>query len=169
MASRFHFSGTIIPHFSQPLGQVFFSAMRLGWGARRRVCNFFQTGSNALPAAWRDDDVSLPDYDDVHSDCRSYCDECESGQGTSLPRLYHFCPSNISFFRVLGRCEQGIPLQIRKGLYMITRTNMLTVTVDQAPGHGRAERCFLKSRLRIAKWIRGKERESASRILEEIR
>ena len=28
---------------------------------------------------WRDDDVSTPDYDDVCSDSRSFCDECDSG------------------------------------------------------------------------------------------
>jgi len=28
---------------------------------------------------WRDDDVSLPDYDEVRSDCRDFCSDCESG------------------------------------------------------------------------------------------
>jgi hypothetical protein len=28
---------------------------------------------------WRDNDISLPDYDDVRSDCREWCDECDSG------------------------------------------------------------------------------------------
>ena len=26
---------------------------------------------------WHESDVSLPDYDDVRSDCRSFCDDCE--------------------------------------------------------------------------------------------
>jgi len=29
--------------------------------------------------SWRDDDVSLPDYDEVRSECRDFCDECDSG------------------------------------------------------------------------------------------
>ena len=29
--------------------------------------------------SWHNDDVELPDYDDVRTDCRSYCDDCESG------------------------------------------------------------------------------------------
>jgi hypothetical protein len=29
--------------------------------------------------SWRDDDVSLPDYDEVRSDCRDFCSDCDSG------------------------------------------------------------------------------------------
>jgi len=29
--------------------------------------------------SWRDDDVSLPDYDEVRGDCRDFCGDCDSG------------------------------------------------------------------------------------------
>jgi hypothetical protein len=28
---------------------------------------------------WRDRDVDLPDYEEIRADCRSYCDDCDSG------------------------------------------------------------------------------------------
>ncbi len=34
---------------------------------------------NAHYEQWRDDDIDLPDYDNLHSDCRDYCDSCDSG------------------------------------------------------------------------------------------
>lgn len=33
--------------------------------------------TNQCYMAWRESDVSLPDYDEVRSDCRDYCDGCE--------------------------------------------------------------------------------------------
>jgi hypothetical protein len=35
--------------------------------------------TNQHYAPWRDCDVEYPDYDDLRLDCRSYCDECDSG------------------------------------------------------------------------------------------
>ncbi|MEI6236845.1 MAG: hypothetical protein WCT04_27615 [Planctomycetota bacterium] len=33
--------------------------------------------TNQCYTAWRESDVSLPDYDEVRSDCRTFCDDCE--------------------------------------------------------------------------------------------
>lgn len=33
--------------------------------------------TNRVYPAWKDEAVELPGYDDVHSDCRSYCEGCE--------------------------------------------------------------------------------------------
>ena len=33
--------------------------------------------TNQCYTDWRESDISLPDYDDVRSDCRSFCDDCE--------------------------------------------------------------------------------------------
>ena len=34
--------------------------------------------TNHCYTAWRDSDISLPDYDDVRSDCHDYCEDCDS-------------------------------------------------------------------------------------------
>ncbi|MGD0092257.1 MAG: hypothetical protein ABSE73_20265 [Planctomycetota bacterium] len=34
---------------------------------------------NAHYEDWRNNDVDLPNYDSIRDDCRSYCDECDSG------------------------------------------------------------------------------------------
>jgi hypothetical protein len=33
--------------------------------------------TNKCYSAWQDSDVTLPDYDDVRSDCRDFCEDCE--------------------------------------------------------------------------------------------
>jgi len=45
----------------------------------RYLRSFFIAFANEHFEAYRDDDVSLPDYGDVCGDYREYCDDCESG------------------------------------------------------------------------------------------
>lgn len=45
---------------------------------------------------WHDQDVKLPDYDEVHEGCRSYCDDCDSGWHTEYGEYDGPAPEDVA-------------------------------------------------------------------------